>query len=86
MDTRDCFVFDPIVVTERLNLGPGRENVLKKSFYFDPEVYPDNYDNYLDSDAIKKDPKLMKDYKSFPVGTTTYENFFSHEEMLKMER
>lgn len=58
MDTRDCFVFDPIVVAEKLNLGPGREHVIRKKFYFDPEVVPDNYDKYLDHEALKKDPKL----------------------------
>jgi hypothetical protein len=86
MDTRDCFVFDPIVVTDRVNLGPGRENVIRKRFYFDPDILPDNYGRYLDAEKIKEDPELAKDYKMYPVGATTYENFFSNEEMVKMER
>jgi hypothetical protein len=77
MDTRDCFVFDPIVVTERVNLGPGRENVIKRRFYFDPEVLPDNYGRYLDEEKLKENPDLAKDYKMYPVGCTTYENFFT---------
>jgi hypothetical protein len=79
IDTRDCFVFDPIIDIEKLNLGPGRENVIKKTFYFDPEVIPSNFDKYLD-------PALDKnDYKSYPVGCTTFENFFGHDEMKQME-
>ncbi len=72
MDTRDCFVFDPIVESERVNLGPGRENVVKKRFYFEPEVIPENYGKYRDE---KEDPKS---YRAYPVGATTYENFFTH--------
>ena len=83
MDTRDCFVFDPIVNEEKLNLGPGRENVVKKVFYFDPEALPDNYDKYIDQE--KKDPEIVSRYESYPVGCTAYENFFTHEEMTKME-
>jgi hypothetical protein len=75
IDTRDCFVFDPIVDVEKLNLGPGRENVIKKTFYFDPDVVPSNFDKYLDP-AIDKN-----DYRSYPVGCTTFENFFTHDEM-----
>ena len=48
IDTRDCFVFDPIIDIEILNLGPGRDNVIKKTFYFDPDVIPSNFDKYLD--------------------------------------
>ncbi len=78
IDTRDCFVFD-IVDVETLNLGPGRENVIKKTFYFDPEVVPSNYDKYLDPESN------TKEYKSYPIGCTTYENFFGHNEMKEME-
>ena len=80
IDTRDCFVFDPVVDIEKLNMGLGRENVIKRTFYFDPEVTPSNYDKYLDPANSKND------YKSYPVGCITYENFFSHEEMYAMER
>jgi hypothetical protein len=86
MDTRDCFVFDPIVVVDKVNMGPGRENVIRKRFYFDPEVLPDNYGRYLDEEKLKENPDLIKDFKMYPVGATSYENFFTHDEMLKMER
>jgi hypothetical protein len=85
IDTRDCFVFDPIVIEEKLNLGPDRENVIKKTYYFDPNVVPSNYDRYLDKELIRDKSKL-KEATSYPVGCTTYENFFTHEEMFQMER
>lgn len=86
IDTRDCFVFDLIVDEEILNMGPSREKIIKRTFYFDPDCIPSNYDPYLDYKAIKKDKSLLKNYRTFPAGCTTYENFFSHEEMVEMER
>ena len=66
-------------------MGVGREKVVKKEFYFDPNCYPSNYDSYIDKKALKSNPSMKKDYKLYPAGCTTYENFFSHEEMQKME-
>ena len=81
MDSRDCFVFDPIVEEEIVSFGPGGENVIKKTFYFGPDVLPDNYDNYIDKEAAQKDENYVKNYKNLRVGCTCYENFFTNEEM-----
>lgn len=36
INTRDCFVYDLYVKETKLNLGKGKENVIKKEFYFTP--------------------------------------------------
>jgi hypothetical protein len=46
IDTRDCFAYDLIAKEEIVNLGPGRDKVLKKTYYFDPECVPDNFAPY----------------------------------------
>jgi len=46
INTRDCFAYDLKYTLEVLNLGPGREKVLKKEYYFDPLIeggYPQNF-------------------------------------------
>ena len=68
IDTRDCFVFDAIIDIETVNMGPGREAIVKKTFYFDPDVVPDNYDKYLDQELIKKGSEnsiFNKHFRSF---------------------
>ena len=85
IDTRDCFAFDLIVDKEIVSLGPGREKVIKKTYYFDPEVVPDNFSPYVTEDA-KKDVSKKSDYHSYPAGCTSYENFFTHSEMKDMEQ
>lgn len=46
INTRDCFAYDLKYTEEVLNLGEGREKVIKKEYYFDPEIvngYPSNF-------------------------------------------
>lgn len=46
INTRDCFAYDLLIKEEKLNMGEGRENVVKKEYYFDPQVkdsLPDNF-------------------------------------------
>jgi len=46
INTRDCFAYDLKCTNEILNLGKGRENVVKKEYYFDPTTpnsYPANF-------------------------------------------
>lgn len=45
INTRDCFAYDLLYTEEVLNLGKGRENVIKKEYYYDPSIeggYPSN--------------------------------------------
>ena len=84
INTRDCFAYDLKYTETKLNLGPGRENVIKKEYYYDPQIkggYPDNLKMVVglppDADMSKKE-NLM-------VGVTCYENFYTHEEMDELE-
>jgi len=46
INTRDCFAYDLKYTEEKLNLGEGREEVIRKKYYFDPEIdngYPENF-------------------------------------------
>jgi hypothetical protein len=61
---------------KKLNLGNGRENVIKKEYYFDPEIeggYPLNFKSVLGLDK-NSDMSLIKNLK---VGITCYENFYT---------
>ena len=71
VDTRDSFCYDPIVKETIVDMG-GRK-VCKKEYYFDLNDLPSNFDHFI---------------KKFPdgrIGAVTYENFFSHEELLEIE-
>lgn len=85
INTRDCFAYDLYVQEEHLNLGPGREKVVKKTYFFDPAIkggYPLNYKHTLGLNE-KTD---MSDLENLKVGVTCFENFFTHEEMNAMEQ
>jgi hypothetical protein len=71
IDTRDSFAYDLIEKTSIIMMR-GRP-VLKTEFFFDPRNYPANFDSYL---------KLFPDYR---CGVTTYNNFFSHDELRHIE-
>lgn len=46
INTRDCFAYDLKCVETKVNMGPGRENVIKREWMFDPSIddgYPANY-------------------------------------------
>lgn len=72
ISTRDCFVFD-LIVKETIINNQGRQ-YLKKDYYFDPKNIPSNYSKFIQtSDNLR-------------VGIVTYENFFSHNKLLEIER
>lgn len=85
INTRDCFAYDLKTIDTVLNLGKGRENVIKKEYTFDPEIdgaYPENFKQVL---SLPKNAD-MKDSQNLKVGVTCYENFYTHEEMDEMEK
>lgn len=47
INTRDCFAYDLKWTEQVMNLGKGREKVVKKEYYFDPlfgeNSYPSNF-------------------------------------------
>lgn len=65
-----------------MNLGKGRENVIKREYFFTPETVPENYRSVV---GLPKDQDLSN-IDNLRVGATTYENFYTHEEMLNMEK
>ena len=70
---------------EILNLGPGRENVIKKEYYFDPSIeegYPKNFKQTMGYNSSTD----MKDISNLKVGVTCYENFYTHAQMNEMEK
>jgi hypothetical protein len=62
-------------------MGKGRENVIKREFYFNPGNVPENYRSVV---GLSKDAD-MEDVENFRVGVTTYENFYTDEELKNME-
>lgn len=82
INTRDCFVYDLYIKVTELNLGKGREKVLKKEYFFTSDAIPENYRQVV---GFSKDVDLSK-IENLRVGVTTYENFYSHEEMKQMEQ
>ena len=82
INTRDCFVHDLYAKETIISKGPGRENVIKREYFFNPDTAPDNYRQVV-GQPINAD---LQDVESFRVGVTTYENFYSDEEMKNMER
>lgn len=65
-----------------VNLGVGREFVIKREYFFTPETYPENY---LSVVGLAKDTDVNL-VENLRVGVTTYENFYSDAEMKEMER
>jgi hypothetical protein len=69
--TRDCFAYDLIEKHTVLNIN-GRK-ILKREYFFHPNVKPQNFIHF------------EKEFPDYRVGIVTYENFFSHEELLDIE-
>jgi hypothetical protein len=85
INTRDCFAFDLKFTEEVLDLGKGREKVIKKEYFFDPSIedgFPQNFKQTMGYNS-KTDMKYINNLK---VGVTCYENFYSHKEMDEMEK
>ena len=84
INTRDCFAFDLSCTEEIIDAGPGREKVVKKEYYFNPDyhqTFPENFKQVrgLDSDAD------MTDINNLKIGVTCYENFFSQVQLNDIE-
>ena len=72
VDTRDCFSFDPLI-RESTVMMRGRE-VIKKEYFFDPDNVPNNFEFFEERFPDKR------------IGVVTYENYYSHEELIEIER
>lgn len=72
VDTRDCFSYDPIIKESKVTMR-GRE-VTKKEYCFEMDQLPSNFDHFIDK------------FPDGRIGVVTYENYFSHEELLELER
>ena len=58
-----------------------RRQVIKREFFFDPDNLPENYELFIDDEIkklFKKHPEERSNPYNFPVGVTTYENFYSN--------
>ena len=82
INTRDCFVYDLICEVEELDMGPGRRKVLKKQYYFRTNNYPENY---RQGAGLSKNFEINESSK-LRVGVTCFENYFTNEEMIEMEK
>lgn len=71
ISTRDSFAFDLIEKVTYVFMN--NRQVKKTQYFFDPNNLPSNF-------------KLFKkDFPDYRVGCTTYNNFFSHDELLEIE-
>eukprot|EP00347_Sterkiella_histriomuscorum_P020874 403336135 len=84
INTRDCFAFELITESEHITEYQDRPNLIKKKYYLNPENLPENYHKFIDS-KILKDPELKSDFRNYPIGVTSFENFFTHGELLNIE-
>jgi len=82
INTRDCFVYDLYVKETIVNLGKGRENVMKREYFFTPDCVPENYKQVV---GLPRE-ELINDVERLRVGVTTYSNFYTNDEMKNMER
>lgn len=64
-------------------------NAVKKEFFFSPDNLPDNYSEFISPETqalIRKKPEEARNPFNYPVGIVSYENFYTHEELLEIER
>lgn len=76
INTRDCFAFDVKNIESVINMGKGRENVIKREYYFDPSFensFPDNFKKVLGLHPNTD----MNNIENLKIGVTSYENFWS---------
>jgi len=71
LNTRDSFAFDLIEKVTEINFN-GRK-AYKTDYYFDSITHPHNFNAFIDK------------FPDYHVGVTTYNNFFSHEELSAIE-
>ena len=60
-----------------IDLGSERKNVIKREYFFTHDTLPENYRQVV---GIKKDVDLTN-VENLRVGVSTYENFYSHQEL-----
>jgi hypothetical protein len=63
-------------------MGKGHENVIKREYFFTKDTLPENY---LQVVGLPKDTDLNNP-ENLRVGVTTYENFYSDNDMRHMEK
>lgn len=63
------------------SMGVGRKDVIKREYYFTPSTVPENYREVV---GLPKAASL-DNFEDLRVGVTTYENFYSNEEMKNIE-
>jgi hypothetical protein len=63
-------------------MGKDRKNVIKREYYFTPDAFPENYRAVV---GLSKDADL-NNIENLRVGVTSYENFYSNEELKIMEQ
>lgn len=80
INTRDCFAHD-LHVKETMIECDGRKDVIKREYYFTPSTVPENYREVV---GLPK-AKSLTNFEDLRVGVTTYENFYSNEEMKNIE-
>ena len=85
INTRDCFAYDLKYVETKYDMGDKRPQVIKKEYYFDPEIengYPENFKQVLGLSSTAD----MSQIENLKIGVTCYENFFTPDELNKIER
>ena len=85
INTRDCFAYDLKYEETKIDMGKNRPCVLKKEYYFDPDIengYPENFKQVLGLPS-HADMSLIENLK---IGVTCYENFFSKDELDNIEK
>ena len=71
----DLFVKETVI-----DIGK-RKDVIKREYFFTPETLPINYRQVVGlGDEVD-----LSQIENLRVGVTTYENFYSHEELKNME-
>jgi len=78
INTRDCFAYDLSYTEEIINAGKGREKVIKKEYYFNPEYHQTFPENFKQVVGLRHDAD-MSDINNLKIGVTCYENFFSQD-------
>lgn len=83
INTRDCFAFD-LAVVETVLPRQDKKSIVKRQFYFEESNLPENYKLFMTQTNVKI--KVRGNKKLYPVGVTTYDHMFTHEEKQEMEK
>ena len=60
-----------------------------REYFFDPENLPENYNLFVEDEyeiLFRKKPEERKNPYNYPVGVITYDNFYSNEELIEIEK